>query len=45
METQRPTRRLLVQVRNVEGVDNGSSGGSNDLLDLKYIFKIGNQQD
>ena len=37
--TQRPVRRLLVEVRNDERLDNSSSSESGELLDLKYIFK------
>ena len=37
---QRPTRRLLVQVGNDEGLDDSGSSGGRESLDLKYIFKV-----
>ena len=37
---QRPTRRLLVQVRNDEGLDDGGHSGGTQSLHLKYIFKV-----
>lgn len=37
---QRPTRRLLVQLRNDESLDDGGHSEGTESLHLKYIFKV-----